>query len=73
MLSWEEKLTVVQPEIVQDFVAKTICGCKCKCMDKVRKLGEPGLDVIANLREARLSGSYIFYFMHATLTTLNRI
>ena len=55
-LTWEETMTIVEPENVERFVQVTICGCDAHCMEKLRRLGENGRAIVTRLRESRLAG-----------------
>ena len=55
-LTWEDKLTIVEPANVNNFVNSVDFVCKCDCMLKLRKLEQTGHSVITKLRESRLTG-----------------
>lgn len=57
MLTWEEKMTIVEPANVTKFIGSAIVGCECDCMKKIQQLGEQGSRVVTELRESRLAGN----------------
>ena len=56
MQTWQQKLSALEPEKIKEFVATASCGCQHGCIQKIYELGEPGLKMVRNLRDARLSG-----------------
>ena len=57
MLTWQEKLLQLEKENIKNFVHHCDCGCEQKCVTKIAKLGQEGLDMVHDLREARFSGT----------------
>ena len=57
--SWEEKLLLLEDEEIHTFLAGATCDCKCNCFNAIRELKEYGIDMIRDLREARLAGKCV--------------
>ena len=55
-LTWQEKLSLVEPEKVTKFINNCNLVCECNCMSRVRQLRQQGHDICTNLRERRLAG-----------------
>jgi len=56
VLTWEQKLTQLDPDVICHFVANANCKCAGNWMQKVRDLGQQALSIVSKLREERLSG-----------------
>ena len=57
IMTWQEKLTLAEKETVTCFLGKTTCGCANQCLQKIVSLGDAGVEMICNLRDARLAGN----------------
>ena len=56
MLSWQEKLALTERETVASFISCGTCGRECACIQKIRELGDEGVQMVVNLREQRMAG-----------------
>ena len=57
-LTWCEKLATAQKHVVVEFLATTSCGCSCNCISTINELGEKGVEMVQDLRNARLAGAW---------------
>ena len=55
---WAEKLLLADVVVVRDFVRDAVCVGECTCADKVRTLGEAGVKMVVDLRDARFQGEF---------------
>lgn len=69
VLSWEQKLELLEDDIIVAFVDTATCGCKLNCMQKIRDLQHDGVGMVHELRGARLAG---LCFHNPCCTTPNR-
>ena len=75
ILTWQEKLALAEKETVRRFLGKTTCGCAEQCMQKIVSMGDAGVSMVCNLRDARLAGKsdikiltllHFFFFFFTT-------
>ena len=59
VLTWEQKLSQIQPEIVCEFVANTTCNCGKIVWQKWDHWVKEALRMVANLGEERLAGLWL--------------
>ena len=60
-LTWQEKLALVDKQVVQDFILQHEDTCGCKGIDRIMTLGEAGIQMVMNLRDARMAGVYVLH------------
>ena len=56
VLTWQEKLELANKHVVRSFLASKECGCDRNCIIKINKCKEAGVEMVANLRDARFAG-----------------
>lgn len=58
VLCWQEKMALMEENVIQEFLSKMHCGCTCNCGDRIRDLGRTAaVKVIQGLRTERLAGT----------------
>ena len=55
-LTWQQKLQQVERDVIIQFLKSHAGSCDCNGIKKVLDLGEEGVTLIQNLRDARLAG-----------------
>ena len=56
-LCWQDKLALLEDDVIAEFIAGATCGGKCDCFTKVREMpASEGAEIIKSLREARMQG-----------------
>jgi hypothetical protein len=55
-LCWEQKLQLLDEDVIKNFISAAKCGNKCNCFEKIRGLKEQALETIRDMRSARLQG-----------------
>ena len=55
-LTWQDKMALAEPEAVRTFIASATCACGENCFEKVRSRGEQGIQLVCDLRDARVAG-----------------
>jgi len=69
-LTWQDKLALVDHDIVGHFIKSNQGSCECKGMQKIHALGEAGITMVHNLRDARMAGAGMGQGIHTlSLTT----
>ena len=66
MQTWEEKLGQLEPVVVAQCIATSTCECGKNCMNKVKALGTRGIEVITEMREERLAGTFSISKLYCT-------
>ena len=56
ILTWQDKLELASKVHVARFLATATCACGKDCFKKMRQLGEAGVKIVSDLREARVAG-----------------
>ena len=56
MLTWEEKLAILEEDRIELFLSVRDCGCGAGCIQKIARKQGAGVSMVLNLREARLAG-----------------
>jgi len=56
MLTWQEKLALVDNNIIAAFIQRFQGSCKCKGIERIAALGQAGINMVLNLRDARMAG-----------------
>ena len=59
MLTWQEKLALVNSQVCRDFIATSSCNCKENCFQRIRQPKDKGADMVFNLREQRTQSTHI--------------
>ena len=60
-LTWQEKLALVDKQVVQDFILQHAGTCTCKGIERIMALGEAGIQMVVNLRDARMTGVFVLH------------
>ena len=58
-ITWEDKLSQLDRDRIRDFLCSKSCGRACKCIYKLMNMGDKGVDIVFELRQARLAGKQI--------------
>ena len=59
ILTWQQKLALVDLSVCEDFLAESTCDCGKKCFQRIRQLKDMDGHVIYSLREERTNGGHI--------------
>ena len=54
--SYDDKRIVLDTSLMTRFLRDSVCGCVNKCLDKLGKNIDAGVDVLSTLRGARFAG-----------------
>lgn len=57
-LTWQDKLDLLDKDVIKDFISTATCGCKHHCMQKIAQLQDQGIAMIHELRGARTAGMF---------------
>ena len=64
MLTWEEKLAILEEDRIELFLSVRDCGCGAGCIQKIQCKQGAGVCMVHALREERLAGKCAI--LHAT-------
>ena len=68
MLTWEEKLCILEEDRIELFLSVRNCGCGAGCIQKIQRQQGAGVSMVHDLRERRLAGkSAILHDTHANI------
>ena len=75
MLSWQDKLALKEPDAIETFLQENNCGCANNCINKIAEFGEQGINMLCQVRGARLSGLQLYTQMntHLAVTTFSTV